>query len=194
MSYKKCIESVEKIDPGEKGYVDLFLIHSASGGKEKRKEMWLALERLLEEGRAKAIGVSNWGIGNLEEMKNYAKVFPPHVNQIELHPWCQQRELVSYCDKQGIVIEAYSPLVRNQKAYHEILVGIAKQKNKSTAQILIRYCLQKEWVPLPKSDTPSRIEENANVYDIELNADEMKELDALDEGPDGAIVEAVRND
>jgi diketogulonate reductase-like aldo/keto reductase len=87
MSYKKCIESVEKIDPGEKGYVDLFLIHSASGGKEKRKEMWLALERLLEEGRAKAIGVSNWGIGNLEEMKNYAKVFPPHVNQIEVRPY-----------------------------------------------------------------------------------------------------------
>ena len=83
-SYKRCIESVEKIDPGEKGYVDLFLIHTPTAGSEKRKEMWLALERVLEEGRAKAIGVSNFGVGHIEEMKGYAKTWPPHVNQIEV--------------------------------------------------------------------------------------------------------------
>lgn len=86
-SYDKCLASVEKVDRGtggNDGYVDLFLIHSPSGGAQGRKEMWLALEKLYEEGRAKSIGVSNFGIGHIEEMKSYAKVWPPHVNQIEV--------------------------------------------------------------------------------------------------------------
>lgn len=83
-SYEKCVASVEKIDGGENGYVDLFLIHSPNSGKEKRKEMWLALERLYQEGKAKSIGVSNYGVGHIEEMKGYAKVWPPQVNQIEV--------------------------------------------------------------------------------------------------------------
>ena len=85
-TYRKCLDSVEKIDPGEKGYVDLFLIHSPHAGREKRMEMWLALERLLAEGRVRAIGVSNYGVGHIEEMKGYegAKVWPPMVNQIEV--------------------------------------------------------------------------------------------------------------
>lgn len=90
-TYKKCLDSVDKIDAGRKegegarkGYVDLFLIHAAVGGPETRKEMWLALERLYEEGRARAIGVSNFGIGHVAEMKGWGKVWPPHVNQLEV--------------------------------------------------------------------------------------------------------------
>lgn len=87
-TYRKCLDSVEKIDKGveggRKGYVDLFLIHAAVGGPETRKEMWLALERLFEEGRAKAIGVSNFGIKHVVEMKGWGKVWPPHVNQLEV--------------------------------------------------------------------------------------------------------------
>lgn len=98
-TYQKCLDSVDKIDPGRKegegegdgegkgarkGYVDLFLIHAAVGGPETRKEMWLALERLYEEGRARAIGVSNFGIGHVAEMKGWGKVWPPHVNQLEV--------------------------------------------------------------------------------------------------------------
>ncbi|MCJ1400133.1 hypothetical protein MMC11_003337 [Xylographa trunciseda] len=192
-TYQRCVDSVTKIDPGERGFVDLFLIHSPSGGKQKRKEMWVALEKLLEEGKARSIGVSNFGVGHIEEMKEYAKVWPPHVNQIELHPWCQQRTICEYCEKHGIVIEAYSPLVRAQKAHDPTLVSVAKTYGKTTAQVLIRYCLQKGWVPLPKSDTPSRIEENADVYDFEISAEDMKELDDLDMGADGAIVQAVTN-
>ena len=82
-SLQKCLDSVEKID-GKDGYVDCFLIHSPSGGKEKRKEMWQALEKLYEMGTAKSIGVSNFGVGHIEEMRAYAKVWPPHVNQIEV--------------------------------------------------------------------------------------------------------------
>jgi diketogulonate reductase-like aldo/keto reductase len=105
----------------------------------------------------------------------------------QLHPWCQQRTLVSYCQQHHIVIEAYSPIVRNQKAKDPTLVAISKVHGKSTAQILIRYALQKGWVPLPKSDTPSRIRENADVYDFELAEEQMAKLDRLDEGPRGAI-------
>ena len=97
-TYKKCIESVDKVEGGRAGgYVDLFLIHTPSGGPAARKEMWQALERLVDEGRAKSIGVSNFGVGHIEEMKAWAKIWPPQVNQIEVflpvsfpvpHPKC----------------------------------------------------------------------------------------------------------
>ncbi|KAE8446677.1 hypothetical protein EG329_011721 [Mollisiaceae sp. DMI_Dod_QoI] len=191
-SYEKCLDSIRKID-GEDGYVDLFLIHSSRSGSKPRKEMWQALEKLFEEGKAKSIGVSNWGIGHIEELKSFAKVYPPHVNQIELHPFHQQREVVDFCHKNKIIVEAYCPLVRNQKANDPTLNEIARTHNKTVGHVLIRYCLQRNWVPLPKSDTPSRIVENANVYDFELSNEEMAKLDALDQGGKGAIVEAVVN-
>ena len=193
-SYQKCVDSIQKID-GENGYVDLFLIHSAGSGKEKRKEMWLALEQLYTEGKAKSIGVSNWGVGHIEEMKSYAKEVPiPHVNQIELHPWCQQSKIVEYCKNHQIAIEAYSPLVRNYKANDQILVKIAKDHGKSSAQVLVRGCLQRGFIPLPKSDHPGRILENANVYDFELSPENMKTLDSLDRAEGGAIVQWVNNE
>lgn len=99
-----------------------------------------------------------------------------------------------YCQEHGIVVEAYSPLVRNQRAHDPTLGQVAKKHAKTTAQVLIRYCLQKNWVPLPKSDTPSRIEENADVYGFELDGEDMKMLDGLDMGSDGAIVQAVKNE
>ena len=100
---------------------------------------------------------------------------------------------MDYCNKHKIVIEAYCPLVRNMKAHDETLKEMAKKHNKTTAQVLIRYSLQKGWVSLPKSDTPSRIEANADVYGFELSADDMATLDGLDQGADGAIVQAVSN-
>ena len=100
---------------------------------------------------------------------------------------------MDYCHKNGIVVEAYSPLVRNQKAYDDTLVSIAKKYNKETAQVLIKYSLQKGWVTLPKSDTPSRIKSNADVFDFEISTEDMKKLDDLDEGDGGAIVQAVKN-
>ena len=100
---------------------------------------------------------------------------------------------MDYCQKNKIVIEAYCPLVRNLKAHDETLVGISKKHGKPTAQILIRYSLQKGWVSLPKSDTPSRITANADIYDFDLSEADMATLDGLDQGADGAIVEAVKN-
>ena len=100
---------------------------------------------------------------------------------------------MDYCNKHKIVIEAYCPLVRNMKAHDETLKEMARKHNKTTAQVLIRYSLQKGWVSLPKSDTPSRIEANADVYDFELRSDDMAILDGLDQGANGAIVQAVSN-
>ncbi|KAE9374211.1 putative aldo-keto reductase [Stipitochalara longipes BDJ] len=192
-TYQSCLESVRKID-GEGGYVDLFLVHTADIGSRDRREVWAALERLYDEGKAKAIGVSNYGIGHVEEMKGYAKIWPPMVNQNELHPWCQQREIVTYCQKHGIVNQAYSPLAKNTKADDPTLKKIAKTHNVATTQVLIRYALQKGWTPLPKSVTPSRIVQNADVYGFELTKEEMEILDGLDQGASGALLEAVSND
>jgi len=194
-SYDSCVKSVEKMDPGDKGYADLFLVHSSSGGKSTRKELWQALEKLHKEGKSRAIGVSNWGIGHIEQMKEYAEVWPPMVNQLELHPWCQQREIVKYCQEKGIVVQAYCPIVRNRKAHEETVVRIAEKVGCTTQQVLLRYCLQKDWVPLPKSDNPERIKQNADVYDFELQAEDMKALDDVrgDKG-DTPLVQAVDND
>ncbi|KAI1084594.1 aldo/keto reductase [Whalleya microplaca] len=152
-TYLRALQSVKRIDPREDGYVDLFLIHSPHGMKPKdRKEIWLALEKLHEEGKARAVGVSNYQIEHLEEMKEYATVWPPVVNQILLHPWTQQRETVDYCNKHGIALQAFSPLGGGTKLQEPTVVEIAEKVGKSPAQVLIRYCFQKGWVPLPKSE------------------------------------------
>ncbi|KAF9730715.1 hypothetical protein PMIN06_006394 [Paraphaeosphaeria minitans] len=191
-TYKSIEDSVEKLD-GENGYVDLFLIHSPNGGKESRKLMWQALEMAKANGRVRDIGVSNYGVGHMEEIKEIGKVWPPAVNQIELHPWCQQREAVEYCKKNNIVVEAYCPIVRNQKADDKTVNEIAHKHKTSPNQVLIRYALDKGWVPLPKSDSPERIEKNADVYGFELDDKDMQSLDGLDQGKSGAIVQAVSN-
>lgn len=191
-TYRSVADSVEKLG-GAGGYADLFLIHNITGGAKGRKLMWQALERAYDEGSVKAIGVSNWGIQHMEEIKSYAKIWPPHVLQIELHPWCQQREVVSYAQRHGIVVEAYCPLVRGMKNDDKTLVGIAEKVGKGPGQVLVRYCLQKGWSPLPKSDTPERIQGNADVFGWGLDEADMRALDGLDQGAEGALVEVVDN-
>lgn len=187
---KKCIESVDKIG-GADGYLDLMLIHNSASGASAVKMMWQAMEQSQEEGKIKSIGVSNFGIGHIDQMKEYAKVWPPAVNQLELHPWCQQREVVDYCHKNNIVVEAYCPLVRNQKADDPTLKSVGEKHQKSTQQVLLRYCLQKNWVPLPKSDNKKRIAQNADLFDFELDQQDMEKLDGQKQEP--ALVVAVDN-
>ncbi|KAG0127349.1 NADP-dependent oxidoreductase domain-containing protein [Tuber indicum] len=168
-------------------WVDLFLIHTPTSGPGGRREMWEALEKLKSEGGAKSIGVSNYGVNHLEEIKGYSRTTPA-VNQIELHPWLQQREIVNHCFKEGIVVEAYSPIVRAQKNDDPDVVSIAEAHSVTPVQVLIRWSLQKGFVPLPKSDNPERIKSNADVYDFELSDEEMERLNgkALP-GGEGAI-------
>lgn len=128
-----------------------------------------------------------------EKVLNFLPNTETNTSPPQLHPWCQQRTIVSYCQNHNITIQAYSPIVRNQKAHDPTAVSLAQKHSKTVSQILIRYCLQKGWVPLPKSDTPSRIEENADVFGFELSEGDMGVLDGLDQGEAGAIVQAVRN-
>ncbi|KAK7719403.1 hypothetical protein SLS63_010040 [Diaporthe eres] len=185
-TYAACLESVEKIG-GSNGYVDCFLIHSPNVGEAKRREMWLALERLHREGKARAIGTSNFGKGQIEGLRGVGEVWPPHVNQIE-------REIVQYCRDSGIVVQAYCPIVRNQKADDPTLVGIAKRHGVTPNQVLIRWSLQKGWVSLPKSDNPDRIRLNCDAFGFDLNADDEKLLDGLDQGAAGGLVQTVNNE
>jgi diketogulonate reductase-like aldo/keto reductase len=192
-TYQSVLGSIKKID-GDDGYLDLMLIHNSTSGPAGVQKMWQAMEKLHQEGRLKAIGVSNFGIGHIDGLKSYAKVWPPAVNQLELHPWLQQREIVSYCGKHGITVEAYCPLVRNQKKDDPALKGIAEKHGKSTAQVLLRYCLQKDWVPLPKSDNEGRIAQNADLFNFELSKEDIAKLDEQDTGGKGALVMAVSNE
>jgi diketogulonate reductase-like aldo/keto reductase len=159
-------------------YVDLYLIHFPAPG---RKESWRALEKLLEEGRARAIGVSNFTRRHLDELLADANVVPA-VNQYELHPFGQQQDITDACAEHGIVVEAYCPLVRAQRFEDETLQRIAAETGRTPAQVLVRWSLQRGFVTLPKSTHEQRIVENASVYDFALDDAQMAALDGLEEG------------
>ena len=167
-------------------YVDLYLIHwpSASEDKQKminkREETWGAMEEILKSGKAKAIGVSNYTIEHLEEMKKYAKV-PPAVNQVEFHPFLFQEDLLRYCKDNRIILEAYSPLVKFRKVDNEVLKSMEHKYGKTHTQILIRWSLQHGCVPLPKSIHKDRIKENTEVFDFEISEEDMKTINGLNE-------------
>lgn len=162
-------------------YVDLYLVHWPV--PELRRESWRAMERILAEGRVRAIGVSNYLERHLEELLAEAEVIPA-VNQIELSPfnYRSREEVVSLCRQRGIVVEAYSPLTKAMRLDHPVLVRVAQKYGKTPAQVLIRYDLQKDAVVLPKSTHRGRIRENAQVFDFTLQPEDMQALDALDEG------------
>lgn len=105
------------------------------------------------------------------------------VNQLEIHPWLPRTDIVEWCQKRGIVVEAYSPLVRGERMKEKVLQPLTKKYGKSEAQVLLRWSLQRGLVPLPKSVTPSRIEDNADIFDFELTAEEMKTLEIDEYSP-----------
>lgn len=160
-------------------YVDLYLIHWPVAGQ--RLDSWRALESLFQAGRARSIGVSNFLVPHLRELSGVAKVLPA-VNQIELTPFLQRRDTCALCGELGITLEAYSPLTRGQRLDHPVVLDIASQVQRSPAQVLLRWGIQRGFVILPKSVTPSRIEENASLFDFSLDSAAMARLDDLEEG------------
>lgn len=159
-------------------YVDLLLLHFPVS--LMRKKAWLELENIKAEGGAKSIGVSNYTIKHLEEMKLYATEMPV-VNQVELHVFLQQPELLEYCREHGIVAEAYSPLAHGKKMDDPTIVAIAQKHHKSYAQIMLRWCVDKGLVVLPKSVTPERVQQNVDIFDFQLDEEDMKRLAVLDQ-------------
>lgn len=159
-------------------YLDLYLIHWPVKGKYK--DTWRALEKLHREGRIRAIGVSNFQIHHLEDLMTDATI-KPAVNQVELHPLLIQSELRDYCSKHQIQIEAWSPLGQGNLLEHPLLQDIAAKYGKSPAQVILRWDLHNGIVTIPKSVTPQRIRENADLYDFELTADEIEQINGLNE-------------
>jgi diketogulonate reductase-like aldo/keto reductase len=160
-------------------YVDLYLLHWPVPGK--RLDSWRALERLHDERRARAIGVSNFLVPHLEELLGTARVVPA-VNQIELTPFLQRRETRALCRASGITVEAYSPLTRGRRLDQPVVRNIANRVGRSPAQVLLRWGIQHDLVVLPKSTRAERIAENGNIFDFELDLDAMAQLDGLEEG------------
>lgn len=167
-------------------YIDLYLIHDPLSGKTKRLDTYKALLEAKKAGKIRTVGVSNFGVRHLEEIEE-AGLELPAVNQIEIHPFCQQRPIVEYCQAKNIVVEAYCPIIQGDLD-HRVFKEVARANgDRDPAQILLRWSLQKGFVPLPKSVTPSRIHSNTNLYDFELSKEDMDRLNALDKGADGAI-------
>ncbi|MDO5292443.1 MAG: aldo/keto reductase [bacterium] len=164
-------------------YLDLYLIHwPASESRFKDWEQinldtWRAMTELYKEGKIRAIGVSNFMPHHLKAlMQTEVK---PMVNQIEFHPGQMQKETVTFCKENGILVEAWSPLGTGKMLTNETLVQIAKHYQKSVAQLCIRWCLQNEVLPLPKSITPSRIQENTEVFDFVITKEDMDIINGM---------------
>jgi diketogulonate reductase-like aldo/keto reductase len=165
----------------ETDYVDLYLIHWPVPAHDRYVETWKAFIDARAEGLVRSIGVSNFQPAHLERIIRETGETPA-INQIELHPYLQQRGLRREHEQLGIVTEAWSPLARGRALGDPVIVQIAQAHSKTPGQVVIRWQLQLGNVVIPKSVTPQRIEENFEVFDFELSAAEMQTIDELDAG------------
>lgn len=195
MDYTSAKAQIDKsLQTAGVDYFDLFLIHAPYGGSAKRKGVWKALVEGVEEGKIRSIGVSNYGIHHLDELETHIAELEQErggkgkggvisVAQHEVHPWCARKDVAQWCAKRDIVLEAYCPVVRGQRFDEPYVKKLSEKYGKTPAQILIRWSLQKGYVPLPKSVTPRRIVENAEIYDFELTVAEVDELESEEYTP-----------
>lgn len=158
-------------------YVDLYLIHWPLPLANAR--MWRQLESLCERGRARAVGVSNFGRDRLAKLLGTAQRVPA-VNQVQFSPYHYRRRLLEYCLEKGIVFEAYSPLARGRGLHDSTIAAVAERLDRTPAQIMLRWAIQHQAVVIPKSSREERIRSNARVFDFELSDTDMQMLDALD--------------
>ena len=161
--------------------VDLYLIHWPTPAKDRYVDTWRALEKLLADGRTRAIGVSNFQPAHLRRLLDETGIVPA-VNQIELHPQLQQAELRAFHAEHGIATEAWSPLAQGAVLDDPLLGRIAERVGKSPAQVVLRWHLQLGNIVIPKSVTPERIRENADVFDFTLTEQDLLDLAGLDRG------------
>ena len=178
---KQFFESLEKL---KTDYVDLYLIHWPNHDKKINQQTWALFEELYQAGHIKAIGVSNFQKHHLLDLYETAKI-KPMVNQVELHPGLSQEPLKAFLDAEGIAIESYGPLMKDgvfEGIWAEGLSEIAQKHNATIPQIIISWGLQRDVIMIPKSVTPSRIEENYNAQFIKLSDDDMAHINQLNRG------------
>jgi methylglyoxal/glyoxal reductase len=181
------LESLNKL---KTDYVDLYLLHWPFFNW---KNAWKTLEEFYQSGRAKAIGVSNFGINQLQELKKLGGI-KPLVNQVELSPFLFREKLIDYCQSEDIAVEAYSPLTRGKRINDPLLTEMSKSLQITPAQIMIRWGLQHNLIMLPKSETKSHIQSNFDVFDFEIDKKDMQKLDQLNENYSALIPGWSRKD
>ena len=177
--YQNTIDAFHRsLDKLELDFVDLYLIHWPV--ENLRLDSWQALEKLYSDGLCKAIGVSNYMERHLNEILEGFEIVPS-VNQVEFSPFLYLKDLQNYCESKGVALESYSPLTKGYKLKDSRLIDIADKYSKSTSQILIRWCLQKGVICIPKSSQKRHIKENAEIFDFEISDSDMNLLDNLHE-------------
>ena len=174
-------------------YLDLYLIHwpnpvqFRTRWKKAMQDTWKAFEELYEQGKIRAIGISNFMPHHIEALMETSKI-KPMVNQLKLCPGITQQETVEYCEKNGIVVEAYSPFGTGSIFTSKEMNELAQKYNKTIGQLCLRWCLQKNFVSLPKSANPMRIKDNAQIFDFEISKKDMDIISGLEgscgEAPD----------
>ena len=168
-------ESLKKLGTD---YVDLYLVHWPVREDDGYLRVWEKMEQFYKEGRARSIGVSNYHVHHIESLLKIANVVPA-VDQVECHPELTQVELADYCASKGIAFEPWSPLGAGKLLSHPVLSEIAAAHGKTTAQVILRWGLQRGFICIPKSVHKERIQSNAQFFDFELSADEMQRIFAL---------------
>lgn len=168
-------------------YLDLYLIHWPGPDASKINDTWRALESIYKAGEARAIGVSNFQVHHLEALLQESDI-PPMVDQIEFHPHLQQPELIQFCVDQGIQVEAWRPIMKGEVNDIVTLNELGRKYGKTPVQVTLRWILQRSIVAIPKSQNRGRIRENADVFDFQLEDDEIEQINSLDQsrrlGPD----------
>ncbi|MFF8909524.1 aldo/keto reductase [Streptomyces olivaceoviridis] len=162
-------------------YIDLYLVHWPAPARDLYLDTWRAFEKLLGEGRARAIGVSNFKVSHLERLMEDTGVTPA-VNQVELHPGLQQEELRAFHGRHGIATEAWSPLAQGAVLGDQAVADLAARYGVSPAQVVLRWHLQIGNIVIPKSVTPERVRQNLDVFGFELTDEDLRSLAALDRG------------
>jgi 2,5-diketo-D-gluconate reductase A len=169
-------EAARSLDRLGLDYLDLYIIHWPQGGPTWA---WPGMERAREQGAARAIGVSNFSVQELDELLAIATTRPV-VDQVQFSPFEYRRRLLEACADRGVAVEAYSPLGTGRHLVHPEVARIAERVGRTPAQVLLRWCLQRGVVVITKSTHRERLEENARIFDFELSEDDIKDLDALD--------------
>ena len=182
--YDNTIEAFNKsLNNLQVDYIDLYLIHWPN---KLNAETWRAFEHLYETGKVKAIGVCNFKVEHLEELKKTAKIMPM-VNQVEIHPFSTKNNIINYCKDNNIKVVAWSPISRGRVLSNELMIDLSQKYKKSIVQILLRWHMQKGVIPIPKSSNENRIKENIDIFDFEISSEDMKAIDSLDEGYDMSV-------
>lgn len=179
LNYESVIKACERsLDKLGTDYLDLYLIHWPNPAISLRETLQ-AMKYLSDQGMVKNIGVSNFSVYQLNVALKITQV-PITVNQVEFHPWLNQEELLEVCNQNDVMLEASAPLARTEVLKDETIVELADKYDKSPAQIVLKWELQKGIVPLPKSKSKAHIEENLELFDWELKADDMDKIDNID--------------